>query len=59
MTEPDQLVNLYSFRHFPTNERWQLYSQIKRDRERLERQGIRMHETYDAFIARITTDLEL
>lgn len=59
MTKPDQLVNRYNVRHFQNNERWQIYSQIKRDRERLERQGICMYEPYDAFISRITTDQEV
>lgn len=48
-----------SFRHLPEQERWQWYENAKRIRQGREAAGVKMTETYDAFIARITRELEL
>jgi len=55
MNEHTRIVNDYS--HLSEQERWKLYSQAKRDREALERQGVSMAEPYDAFIKRIVAEL--
>lgn len=48
-----------SFRHLPERERWQWYANAKRIRHGQEAAGVRMTETYDQFIARVTRELEL
>jgi len=47
------------FRGLPERDRWVLYGSAKAYREALENQGLVMAETYDAFIRRVTGELEL
>lgn len=48
-----------SFRNLPERERWVLYGSAKAYRQALEDQGFVMAETYDAFIKRVTDEMEL
>lgn len=48
-----------SFRNLPERERWELYGSAKAYRQALENQGFIMAESYDAFIKRVTNELEL
>lgn len=48
-----------NFRTLPERERWVLYGSAKAYRESLERQGFEMAETYDAFIRRVTEELDI
>lgn len=48
-----------AFRGLPERERWVLYGSAKAYREALELQGFQMAESYDAFVRRITGELEL
>lgn len=48
-----------NFRTLPERERWVLYGSAKAYREALERQGFEMAETYDAFIRRVTEELDI
>lgn len=47
------------FRDLPERERWVLYGSAKAYREALELQGLVMAEPYDAFIRRVTAELEI
>lgn len=47
------------FRHLPERQRWVLYGSAKAYREALEDQGIKMAESYDAFIRRVVDELEI
>ncbi|KAB5626261.1 hypothetical protein F7234_03745 [Pseudomonas putida] len=48
-----------AFRDLPQRERWALYGSAKAYREALELQGFQMAETYDAFVRRVTEELDL
>lgn len=47
------------FRGFPERERWALYELAKAGRRYLEDKGFVMDEPYDAFVRRVTEELEL
>ena len=47
------------FKGLPERDRWILYGSAKAYREALENQGLVMAETYDAFIRRVTGELDL
>lgn len=47
------------FRSLPERERWVVYGTAKRHRQDMEDRGIRMSETYDEFIKRVTDELEI
>ena len=47
------------FADLPERERWLMYSSAKAHREMLEQAGFVMSESYDAFIARITRELDI
>lgn len=46
-----------SFRKLPLEQRWQWYENAKRIRRGREMAGVKMAETYDQFIARVTREL--
>ena len=46
-------------RHLPERDRWQIYESAKASRQELEKRGIVMGESYDAFIARVAWELDL
>ena len=48
-----------SFRHLPLEQRWQWYENAKRIRRGREAAGVKMTESYDQFIARVTRELEI
>lgn len=48
-----------NFRNLPERERWVLYGSAKAYRQALEDQGFVMAESYDAFIKRVTDEMEL
>lgn len=48
-----------AFRDLPERDRWGLYGSAKACREALELQGLAMAESYDAFVRRITEELDL
>ena len=48
-----------NFRTLPERERWVLYGSAKAYPESLDRQGFWMAETYDAFIRRVTEELDI
>ncbi|MBD1553604.1 hypothetical protein [Pseudomonas typographi] len=47
------------FRHLPEQKRWALYRSAKAYRGALEDAGFVMSESYDAFIKRVTDELEI
>ncbi|MBP5966787.1 hypothetical protein [Pseudomonas iridis] len=47
------------FKGLPERDRWVLYGSAKAYRQALEDQGLVMAEGYDAFIRRVTGELEL
>ncbi|RDL24149.1 hypothetical protein [Pseudomonas jessenii] len=47
------------FKGLPERDRWVLYGSAKAYRQALEDQGLVMAETYDAFIRRVTGELDL
>lgn len=47
------------FKGFPERERWTIYELAKAGRMKKDDQGIVSSETYDAFVRRITGELEL
>ncbi|SDI06812.1 hypothetical protein [Pseudomonas panipatensis] len=47
------------FRDLPERERWVLYSHAKSCRAALEDQGFEMAESYDAFVRRVTEELNI
>ncbi|MGE1530851.1 hypothetical protein [Pseudomonas putida] len=47
------------FKGFPERERWTLYELAKAGRQAMEDKGFTMSETYDAFVRRLTEELEL
>lgn len=48
-----------AFKHLPERERWVLYGSAKAYRQALEAQGLAMAESYDAFIKRVCTELDI
>ena len=46
-------------RHLPERDRWEVYGMAKAARGALEDRGVVMIETYDAFIARVTRELDI
>ena len=46
-------------RHLPERDRWEVYGMAKASRGALEDRGVVMTETYDAFIARVTRELDI
>lgn len=48
-----------SFADLPERERWEIYGLAKAGRAALEDRGVAMTESYDAFIARITREMDL
>jgi hypothetical protein len=48
-----------AFRHLPERDRWLAYECAKRQRADMEAQGFQMGESYDAFVRRVTEELEL
>lgn len=48
-----------NFRHLPERDRWEVYAMAKAARGALEDRGVVMTETYDAFIARVTRELDI
>ncbi|MEI4521210.1 hypothetical protein [Pseudomonas sp. CCNWLW23] len=47
------------FKGMPERDRWVLYGSAKAYRQALEDQGLVMAETYDAFVRRVTGELDL
>lgn len=47
------------FRSLPERERWTIYELAKAGRQTMEDKGFEMAETYDAFVRRVTEELEL
>lgn len=47
------------FKGFPERERWALYELAKAGRRYLEDKGFQLAEPYDAFVRRVTEELEL
>lgn len=47
------------FKDLPERQRWVLYGSAKAYRDALELQGLVMAELYDAFIARVTKELDI
>ena len=48
-----------AFKSLPERDRWVLYGSAKAYRQTLEDQGLIMAEGYDAFIRRVTGELDL
>lgn len=48
-----------SFRHLPEAERWGIYELAKSGWQTRQEQGHVMPESYDAFVRRVTEELEL
>ena len=46
-------------RNLPERERWEIYGLAKAGRMALEDRGVVMTEAYDAFIARVTRELDI
>ena len=51
--------NYSNCRHLPERDRWEVYAMAKASRGALEDRGVVMTETYDAFIDRVTRELNL
>lgn len=51
--------NYSNCRNLPERDRWEVYSMAKASRGALEDRGVVMTETYDAFIRRVTGELDL
>ncbi|WP_110949877.1 hypothetical protein [Pseudomonas bohemica] len=47
------------FKNLPERARWVLYGSAKAYRDALELQGLAMTESYDAFIKRVTQELDI
>lgn len=47
------------FKGFPERERWTIYELAKAGRRAMEDSGVEMAETYDAFVRRVTEELDL
>lgn len=51
--------NYSNCRHLPDRDRWEVYAMAKASRGALEDRGVVMTESYGAFIARVTRELNL
>ncbi|MCY1304993.1 hypothetical protein D9M68_138630 [compost metagenome] len=51
--------NYTGFRAIPEEQRWIVYESAKAYRRMLEENGFEMSEPYDAFIKRVTDELEI
>lgn len=51
--------NYSNCRHLPDRDRWVVYAMAKASRGALEDRGVVMTESYDAFIARVTRELDI
>ncbi|RYY67195.1 MAG: hypothetical protein EOO12_01830 [Chitinophagaceae bacterium] len=47
------------FKGFPERERWTIYELAKAGRRAMEEKGFAMGESYDAFVRRVTQELDL
>ncbi|HEN8714196.1 TPA: hypothetical protein U8203_004013 [Pseudomonas putida] len=47
------------FKGFPERERWTIYELAKAGRQAMEESGLKMAESYDAFVRRVTKELDL
>lgn len=47
------------FKGFPERERWTIYELAKAGRQAMEESGFEMAESYDAFVRRVTKELDL
>lgn len=47
------------FKDLPERERWTLYELAKAGRQAMEDNGFEMAESYDAFVRRVTEELDL
>ncbi|WP_256825531.1 hypothetical protein [Pseudomonas juntendi] len=47
------------FKGFPERERWTIYELAKAGRRAMEDNGFEMTESYDAFVRRVTEELDL
>lgn len=51
--------NYSNCRDLPERDRWEVYAMAKASRGALEDRGVVMTESYDAFIARVTRELDI
>jgi hypothetical protein len=51
--------NYSNCRHLPDRDRWEVYAMDKASRGALEDRGVVMTESYDAFIVRVTRELDI
>lgn len=51
--------NYTNCRHLSERDRWEVYAMAKASRGALEDRGVVMTETYGAFIARVTRELDI
>lgn len=51
--------NYAAFKGLPDRDRWVMYSSAKALRQALEDQGLVMAESYDAFVRRVSNELEI
>ena len=51
--------NYSNCRNLPERERWEIYAMAKASRGALEDRGVVMTESYQAFIARVTRELDI
>ncbi|PHN29446.1 hypothetical protein [Pseudomonas sp. ICMP 460] len=51
--------NYSNCRHLSERDRWEVYAMAKASRGALEDRGVVMTEGYDAFIARVTRELDI
>lgn len=47
------------FKGLPERERWTIYELAKAGRQAMEDRGLQMAESYDAFVRRVTEELDL
>lgn len=47
------------FKGLPERERWTIYEPAKAGRQAMEDRGLQMAESYDAFVRRVTEELDL
>lgn len=53
------MANLHPVQGLPERERWTLYELAKAGRQAMEDNGFEMAESYDAFVRRVTEELDL
>lgn len=51
--------NYSNCRHLSERDRWEVYAIAKASRGALEDRGVVMTESYDAFVARVTRELDI